>query len=128
MKRILCIVFSLLFIFLLFGCAKTKNKSDLAFGQSMTITLKNTNESKSTKSITDIETMLQILSDIHKLEVMEDWIGDVDYKIEIIVDDRKLTYMFGGKTFCDLDGTLYKVKNAQDINDEISKLYAGIAN
>ena len=127
MKKILCLIFSLLFIFSLCGCTKSRNKSDLNFSQSMTITFNDTNESKTTKSITDIETMLEILAGIHKLEEIEDWIGDVDYKIEIIIDDQNLTYMFGGKTFCDLDGKLYKVKNAHDINDKINNLYVVLA-
>ena len=34
--------------------------------------------------------------------------------------------MFGGKTFCDVDGTLYKVKNAEETNENIKNFYDNI--
>ena len=126
MKKTFCIILSLVFVLLLCSCANTQNESSIALEQKITIISNKSQESKTSDSVAKVEKMIGVLGNIYKIETIDDWIGSCDYKIIITIDGRELTYMFGGKTFCDVDGTLYKVKNAEETNENIKNFYDNI--
>ena len=126
MKKLICIFFVMVFSFLICGCKNSKN-DNVTHEQKMIIISSENQEEKSTNSIAKIEEMISTLNDINKLETIDDWIGACQYKIVISVDGRELTYMFGGKTFCDSDGKLYKVKNVEQTKEKIENIYNNIS-
>ena len=127
MKKVICLVVAMCLI-LFCGCGSNDSNNMVMFGQTMTIFCNGAAEGRTTSNIADIEKTVGIFSDINKIEILSDWIGDWNYKIIITIDGQALTYMFGGKTFCDVDGTLYKVKNADQTREKISEMYDRIGN
>ena len=125
MKKIISLLLVFAFIFLICGCSNQNTESTIV-EQEMTVYSIKTEKCKTTDSIAEIEKVIDALGDIYKLETISDQIGTWEYKIELTVDGSTVTYMIGGKTFMDSDGTKYKIKYADETIDKIEEIYFDI--
>lgn len=123
MKKLLCLVLCLTFIFLLCGCDDNDTVSNV-FSQEVTIvTLPSPPKCKTTDDISTVNEVIAILSEIEKSPIESENInGGWNILIKLNIDGQSFNYTIGG-VFTDSDGKQYNVTNREEIEEKIMKIY-----
>ncbi len=126
MKKILCIILSLTFIFLLCGCGAKDTESKF-FSQKVTIVkMPSPTKCKTSNSIAVVDEVIDVLGLIEKSPINETVgksnINGWEIMIKLKIDGQELNYTIGG-VFTDADGSQYYTENLDEIKEKINEIY-----
>ncbi len=123
MKRIICIILSLVFVFGLCSCRVTQNEST-GLSQEITIVkMPSPPKCKTTDDITVINEVLELLNKMEKTSATDETVnGGWTTMIKLKIDGQEFNYTIGS-VFTDSDGRQYNITNYQEIEDEMTKIY-----
>ena len=127
MKKLLCIILSITFVFLLCGCGDdtdNSSESDKVYKQEVTIVkMPSPPKCKTTNSIAVVDEVIGVLGLIEKSPANSDNVnGGWSIMVELNIDGKELSYTIGN-IFTDADGKQYKVTNLDEIEGKINKIY-----
>lgn len=123
MKKVFCVILSLLFIFVCCACGNQNTESQ-NFNQEMTIVkLPSPPKCKTTDDVSVINQVVDVLSKIEKSHIdSENVNGGWSIMIKLNIDGQSFNYTIGG-VFTDSDGRQYIVSNHKEIEDKLTKIY-----
>ncbi len=123
MKKVFCVILSLLFIFVCCACGN-QNTESRNFNQEMTIVkLPSPPKCKTTDDVSVINEVVDVLSKIEKSPIDSENInGGWTIMIKLNIDGQSFNYTIGG-VFTDSDGRQYIVSNHKEIEDKLTKIY-----
>ena len=123
MKRTISIILSLVFVFGLCSCRVTQNEST-GLSQEITIVkMTSPPKCKTTDDITVINEVLELLNKMEKTSATDETVnGGWTTMIKLKIDGQEFNYTIGS-VFTDFDGRQYNIKNYQEIEDEMTKIY-----
>ncbi len=123
MKKILCIILSLAFMFLLCGCGR-QDAERKGFSQEVTIVkMPSPPKCKTSDKIAVVDEIINVLGLIEKSPLgSENVNGGWEIMIKLKIDGQELNYTVGN-VFTDSDGKQYNVTNYEEIKDKINKIY-----
>lgn len=124
MKKILCIILSLTFIFLLCGCGAKDTESKF-FSQEVTIVkMPSPPKCKTSDSIAVVDEVIAVLGEIEKspINMINGKTNGWEIMIKLDIDGQDLNYTIGG-VFTDADGSQYYTENLDEIKEKINKIY-----
>lgn len=127
MKKILCTILSLTFLFLFCGCSGNDNNSsvtDKVFKQEVTIVkMPSPPKCKTSDSIAVVDEVIGVLGLIDKSPIDTDVANGGWYiMVKLNIDGQELNYTIGS-IFTDANGKQYKVNNYKDIEEKLTKIY-----
>ncbi len=124
MKKMLCIILSTIFMFMLCGCDNKSNET-INFSQEVTIVkLPSPPKCKTSNSIAVVDEVIEVLGLIEKSPTSNDVnAGGWSTMIRLKIDGQELVYTLGGNLFTDADGRQYKATNCAEIEEKITKIY-----
>ncbi len=127
MKKVLCIIFSLILIFLLCGCDNQDTESKV-FSQEVTIVkMPSPPKCKTTDDISVVEEVIAVLGQIEKAPTPNQEInGGWSTMIILNIDGQEFVYTVGGAIFKDSDGKQYNATNGDEIEEKITEIYSKI--
>ena len=123
MKKVFCVILSLLFIFVCCACGNQNTESQ-NFNQEMTIVkLPSPPKCKTTDDVSVINEVVDVLSKIEKSPIDSENInGGWSIMIKLNIDGQSFNYTIGS-VFTDSDGRQYSVSNHKEIEDKLTKIY-----
>ncbi len=125
MKKILCIILSLTFMFLFCGCGAKDTESKF-FSQEVTIVkMPSPPKCKTSDSIAVVDEVIAVLGEIEKSSTLEDINGGWSIMIKLKIDGQELVYTIGN-IFTDADGKQYNITNYDVIEEKINEIYNNI--
>lgn len=123
MKKFLCLILSIIFLFSFFGCEKS-NTTSTTFSQEVTIVkLPSPPKCKTTDDISIVNEIIAVLGEIEKSPIEDENInGGWSIMVKLNVDGQEFNYTIGG-VFTDSDGKQYYVENLDEIKEKILEIY-----
>lgn len=127
MKKVLCVVFSAIFIFSMCGCNKQNNKA-AKFSQEVTVVkMPLPPKCKTSNSISVVNDIIKVLGLIEKTPTASENInGGWSVMIKLKIDGQEMVYTIGDTIFTDADGTQYNITNFDYIEEKINDIYIKI--
>ena len=102
MKKYLCVIFSFILIVFLIGCGNNDTTSRV-YSQSITIAkMPSTPKCKTSDSISVVNEVIKVLSEIEKEPSKQENINGWQYIIMINIDGKELRYSIGSEILYDM--------------------------
>ncbi len=124
MKKILCLMLSIIFVLMCCGC-DNQNTESLKFSQEVTIVkMPSPPKCKTTDDISVVEEVIAVLGEIEKspINMINGKTNGWEIMIKLEIDGQELNYTIG-KVFTDADGSQYYTENLDEIKEKINKIY-----
>lgn len=122
MRKVACLIISLLMLFSLCGCGSSDTQSTV-FSQEVTIVkMPSPPKCKTTDDISVVNEVITVLGEIEKSPIEDENRNGWSIMIKLNIDGQSFNYTIGG-VFTDSDGKQYYVKNLDEIEKRINEIY-----
>ena len=124
MKKLVCMILSMLLIVLLCAC-DNQNTESKVFNQEVTIVkMPSPPKCKTSSSVSVVNEVLATLAQIDKSPInkINGYTNGWEIMIKLNIDGQEFNYTIGG-VFTDSDGTQYNTENLAEIREKINSIY-----